>query len=83
MFLSVAWWEKAGIVTELLKSEARLVRGKMTETYGLSIQCRLGHQPDTSRTPMDQNPIHKLGRDTSRYYRSARIGTEIPSHPPG
>lgn len=47
---------EGGIVTELLKSEARFVRGKMTETYGLSMQCRLGHQPDTSRTPTDQNP---------------------------
>lgn len=54
MLLSAARWEKAGIMMGLLKSEACFVRGKMTETYGLSTQCRLGHQPDTSRTPTDR-----------------------------
>lgn len=42
MLLSVARSEKAGIVTELLKSEARFVPGKMTEMYGLGMQCSLG-----------------------------------------
>lgn len=82
VLVRAARWEKAGIVGELFESEARFVRGRTTATYGLSMQGRLGHRPDTSRTPTDQNPQLKLGRDTSRYYRSARTGTETPPTPP-